>query len=40
MKIIKYFSLITLMSIGLGFGRVSAQQNLAQDVRTIFEGFS
>ncbi len=37
MKIIKYFSLITLMSIGLGFSRVSAQQNLAKEVRAIFE---
>ena len=37
MKIVKYLSLITLISIGLGFGRVSAQQTLAQDVYAIFQ---
>ena len=39
MKIVKYLSLITLISIGLGFGRVSAQQDfdLAQDAYSIFE---
>ena len=37
MKIVKYLSLITLMSIGLGFGRVSAQQTLAQEAYSIFQ---
>ena len=37
MKTVKYVSLIALMGIGLGFGRVSAQQNLAQDAYAILE---
>ena len=37
MKLVKYLSLITLISIGLGFGKVSAQQTLAQDVDAIFQ---
>ena len=37
MKIVKYLSPIILMSIGFGLGRVSAQQNLAQEVDAIFE---
>ena len=37
MKIVKYLALITLVSIGLGFGSVSAQQNFAQDAYSIFQ---
>ena len=36
MKIVKYLALITLVSIGLASGSVSAQQNFAQDAYSIF----
>ena len=37
MKIVKYIPLIVLTYIALGFGTAVAQQDLAQEVYTIFE---